>query len=125
MNAPARIEALEARRRQAMLTGDATTLTEVMHPSCVYVHSSGFIDNGASMAAKVAAGDVRYQSLEFEDEADVSVGDAAVFIYRQRARMLLAGEPHSSYTRCTAVWAPGPDATPRLISFQSAPMETA
>ena len=106
-----------------MLAGDAVTLDRLVHRDCVYVHSSGFVDNGGAMVKKIAAGIVQYDRLDVDSRSVSVFGDVAVIVYRQFSRIRVAGEPHSSLTRCAAVWARNGGAEPWLVSFQSGRMD--
>ncbi|MFT4211189.1 MAG: nuclear transport factor 2 family protein [Microbacterium sp.] len=119
------VEALEERRRRALLSGDAAELARLMDEDCVYIHSSGFIDSGRNMIDKIERGDVRYHRLDFADESVHHLPTTTVFVYRQIADMELKGLPHGSDTLCSAVWATDAAGGARLISFHSAFMERA
>jgi hypothetical protein len=53
----------EQARQQAMLEGDVTTLSSLLHPDAMYIHSSGMVDNKRTYMEPLRMGDVTYQAI--------------------------------------------------------------
>jgi hypothetical protein len=68
----ARIRALEAQRRVAMLALDTQALEALFDEGLLYLHSTGGRDSRASYLAKLASGAMRYETLTL-DVSDVVV----------------------------------------------------
>lgn len=113
------VEALEDRRQEAMLNGDVETLRNLMHPACVYAHSSGTVQDGATYLASLEADGSRYVGLVAENRKVTSIGAVNVVAYRQQSQVRFGEELHSMEAQCLAVWSDD-GSGPRLVAFQSA-----
>jgi hypothetical protein len=60
----AEVVRLEAKRHSAMMENNADALSELMHTSLKYKHSTGLVDNKDSYLKNLREGVVRYISLE-------------------------------------------------------------
>ncbi|MBK3565209.1 nuclear transport factor 2 family protein [Streptomyces sp. MBT62] len=113
-----RIRLLEADRIRAMLTGDATTLRQLMSPDCSYVHSNGRTDTGEAYVDKVGRGVFRYVDGTVDEQSITVRRSTAVAVFRFSALLLIDAEEVVSVNRCAAVWAEQAD-RPQLIAFHS------
>ena len=75
----ARFQALESRRVALLLAGDFDTVEAMLAETLIYGHSTGLVDNKASLMAGLRNGVVRYQSIvsRLSDALDVA-GDVVV-----------------------------------------------
>ena len=64
VRATAEVAMLEAKRHSAMMENNADALSELMHKSLKYKHSTGLVDNIESYLKNLREGVVHYVSLE-------------------------------------------------------------
>lgn len=116
--------ALEEQRRVAMLAGDAPALRALCAPELRYVHSSAVVDTGDSLLAKLAAGQLVYQRLDFEEVAVTAMTpDTALVSGVLRGEVLRAGAPARIAARYLAVWLRRAGAW-QLAAFQGTALPT-
>jgi hypothetical protein len=88
----ARIRALEAQRRVAMLASDTQALEALFDEGLLYLHSTGGRDSRASYLAKLSSGAMRYETLTL-DVSDVVVRERfALLSGSMTASVRVAGE---------------------------------
>jgi hypothetical protein len=104
MCAPAQVLALEEQRRIAMLAGDVPALRQLFAPDLRYVHSSGVADSGDRLLAKLAAGQLVYAQLGFEQLAVTATADAGLVSGVLRGEVLRSGAVARIAASYLAVW---------------------
>ena len=70
MNDTSAVLEADARRRAAMISADAHTLSSLLSEDLIWTHSSGKTDDKATFVQGIASGTVQYLAL---DTADVTV----------------------------------------------------
>ncbi|CAB3771663.1 nuclear transport factor 2 family protein [Paraburkholderia solisilvae] len=65
----AEVARMEERRTAAMNRNDVSAMSEMMHESLKYTHSSGHVDSKSSYVGKLREGDLRYVLVESHNEA--------------------------------------------------------
>ena len=100
----AEILALEQRRFDAMIAGDADALERLLHRDLKYTHSSGTVDTKESYVRGVREKLWDYRSIETEDEAVSVYGDTAIVHCRLRIDLTVKGAPRQVDSRAITVW---------------------
>lgn len=113
----AQAQALEAGRAAALLAGDRARLQALLSPGLVYVHSSGLRDNRASLLARLASGQLRYQDLSLDDLQCQAHESTLIVTGRMRAGVLKAGQALRVDSLFMTVWWTSPHA-PAAASWQ-------
>ena len=103
MSVSERIEKSESRRIQLMLDGDADGLEELFHPECVYVHSTGALDDRDSYLRQLREGVFSYRSIDVSELRTVVAGGVATVSFRMDARIVVGGRERQGISRCTAL----------------------
>ena len=98
------IKSLEERRRVAMLQADTQTLTDLMDPALVYLHSTGDRDSRASYLAKLEEGTVRYETLDFAVDRVHAASRTALVEGRMTASIRVNGQLLNVQSHYEAVW---------------------
>lgn len=96
--------ALEEQRRVAMLAGDVPALRALCAADLRYVHSSGTVDSGDSLLAKLTSRQLVYAQLAFEQLEVTATADAGLVSGVLRGEVLRAGAPARIAARYLAVW---------------------
>ncbi len=98
-------EKLEASRHRAMSLGDADTLTSVIAPDALYVHSNAIAETGAAYIAYVREGKYRYRSVT-QPEMNVEIlGDVAIVTGRTIFHLLLPDNSEKILnSRTVVIW---------------------
>lgn len=117
--------ALEARRREALLSSDWAALQGLLAEGLVYVHSTGASDTRSTYLAKLTGGVLRYQTLEFFDSRVQTFQNVAVVTGRMAATVIKDGQPRSVASLFMTVWSSEPDGVWRLHAHQGAPLPAA
>jgi len=110
--------AADARRRAAMVTGDAAALGELLDDDLIWTHSSGKTDGKHSFLEGIASGTVRYLSLETDAVGVIQRGDVFVCHGLLHGRASRDGVEKTLSNRFLAVWErDGNDL--RMVAWQS------
>jgi len=117
----AEVRAAEEARRIAMLQGDVGTLDRLLSDGLIYIHASGARDSKASWLARLAAGTLRYETLEFANPGVTVVNDTALVCAHMNAAVLRAGQPGQIACQYLAVWVRQP-AGWQVVSVQGTPL---
>jgi ketosteroid isomerase-like protein len=104
MNDESNLLEADARRRAAMVAGDAAGLEELLADELVWTHSSGKTDGKASLIAGIASGTVVYRALETRDVAVLGTGDVLVCHGVLSGQAARDGREKSLNSRFLAVW---------------------
>mgnify|MGYP001593895374 FL=1 len=96
--------ALEARRRDAMRTGDTQALGALLAPTLRYLHSTGAVDTRDSLLAKLARSEIAYERLDLAPRLLAHTPDTAVVEGEMQAEVLRGGLRREIATRYLAVW---------------------
>ena len=114
------ILALEARRREAMLAGDASSLNDLLHEDLVYTHSTAGVDGKTSFLEKCTNGSLRYQSIEVSECFVTSIPQGALVHYDMKMEVEVSGTARVVRSRAMSVWTET-QAVFRLIAFHATP----
>lgn len=115
------LAARDARRRDALIAGDAATLRRLMAPDAVYTHSNGVVQDRAALLAFIARDDVAYRAIRVDTLAWRLHGCTAVGTGTQTLDLLAFGRPVTARSRFTVVWACR-DGGWRCVAYQSTPL---
>lgn len=116
------VKAAEQARCAAMLANDAVGLDAVLDPRLAFHHSNGAVDDKPAFLAKMAAGRIRYVSIDWSEDAVVPLGaDAALQTGRMLTVVRVEGQEKRLDNRVLEGWARAGDAW-RLVAFQSTPI---
>ncbi|HWW73501.1 MAG TPA: nuclear transport factor 2 family protein [Duganella sp.] len=121
MNNPHNIDALEARRRAALLSADIAELTRLFADDMVWIHGSGKSDGKAGMLDSIGSGKTQYLDIETSRQNIRFFGDMAVVDGLVDMRLNLAGEVKQIHSRFTICWAGNGDGW-RIVHWQSTPV---
>jgi hypothetical protein len=115
------VEAVDARRREALVAADVAALDALLADGARYVHANGEAHDKAALLALLASGALDYRAIEVEELALREVAGAAVLTGRQTVEVVSAGRLVVSrsffsavYTRSGGAW--------RLVAYQSTPL---
>ncbi len=122
MGSTAFVQALEERRRQALLACDLPALQGLLADDLVYVHSTGVCDRKDTYLAKLSGGSLRYLELNFHDLQVQLLQQAAVVIGRMAAVVSKDGQQKKVASLFMTVWACGADGAWRLHAHQGTPV---
>jgi hypothetical protein len=112
------IEALETRRRQAMIDHDMEFLEGIYPDDLTYSHSDGKSDSKSSYLQGMRAGIWIYRSFASWQEHIRMVGACAVITGLIDMDVIIRGEPMLLNSRYISVWREG-DAGWQMIAWQS------
>ncbi|MNS49812.1 hypothetical protein D3C72_824410 [compost metagenome] len=118
------IEALEARRRQAMIDLDMDFLEGIYTDDLTYSHSDGKSDSKKGYLQGMRAGIWIYRSFESRQEHIRRVGACAVITGLIDMDVIIRGEPMLLNSRYISVWREG-DAGWQMMAWQSTRYSTA
>ncbi|EON76251.1 hypothetical protein ADIS_3379 [Lunatimonas lonarensis] len=85
----AAVEKAVAQLREAMLSGDATSLTAIASPHLTYGHSNGTIEDRAAFVEVLASGKNNFTKIELSDQTVEVLGKIAL------VRHNLVGNTHN------------------------------
>ena len=100
----AEIHAVEAARRRAYLAGDYDAVGRLLADDFFLTNAQGVTRDKKGVIALFRSGDMRVQSLEFDDVVVRPLGDVAVVTGRSRAVESFRGEDRSGEQRFTRVY---------------------
>lgn len=107
----------ERQRCDALLAADVGALSELLSERLVFAHATATYEDKASLLAKMASGNIVYNTLEISDPQVVDLGDTALLVSRLTAAVSVGGQPRSIDNRTLSVWA-REDGQWRLVAYQ-------
>jgi len=118
------IEALDARRSQAVLTRDIATLNEILGEDLIYVHSSGTAEDRALYLSRIADGFYDYRGLEVLTRQYRVYGDMVLVNADVRIDVVVRGSAKLIMSRAFQAWARR-DGRWQMVTWHSTPMPAA
>jgi ketosteroid isomerase-like protein len=115
------IKALEDRRYQAMIDGDAAVLDALCSRNLIYTHSRGDNDDKNSYIEKVASGFFDYHEITHPADRVMIYDGAALVTGRMTAKISAGGELKHVDNRYLAVWA-REDGAWKFVAYQPTPI---
>lgn len=110
---------LEERRYGALLKADTVALSELLHPSLAYTHSTGNRDSKQTLLQSIQTGRLLYLSLAHSCE-EIRLGvNSALVLGSLKGTVSVNGTVFELDTATTGVWVDEPGAGWRLFAFQS------
>jgi hypothetical protein len=116
-----KIIALEKRRYQAMLAGDAAALDELCSDDLIYTHSKGDHDDKGSYLHKVASRHFTYLEITRSADRILVLDGAALITGRMAAKVSVVGRIVHIDNRYLAVWARERGAW-KFVAYQPTPI---
>jgi ketosteroid isomerase-like protein len=110
--------AADARRRAAMVAGDATALGALLDDDLIWTHSSGKTDGKRSFLEGIASGTVRYLSLEADGVGVIQRGNVFICHGLLNGRASRDGVEKTLSNRFLAVWE-RTESGFRMVAWQS------
>jgi ketosteroid isomerase-like protein len=104
-DARAQLQALEARRLEAMHAADVKALEQILAEDMTYTHSTGLVQTREQLLTLLKSGVVRYLSFDTQDVAWRVYEGAAVATGRQTISLESEGRPVTARNRFTVVYA--------------------
>jgi hypothetical protein len=120
-DATSKIIALEKRRYQAMLAGDAAALEELCSDDLIYTHSKGDHDDKTSYLHKVASRHFTYLEITRSADRILVLDGAALITGRMAAKVSVVGRIVHIDNRYLAVWARERGAW-KFVAYQPTPI---
>jgi ketosteroid isomerase-like protein len=102
--AEAELRAVEDRRYQAMIRGEAGALDKLLADDLVYVHSSGSVETKTEFLDTLRSGRLRYKRIAPEDVRVKLSGNLALVTGRSSIDVEREGKPQSFRVRFTAAY---------------------
>jgi hypothetical protein len=112
------IEALEAARREAMLSGDPEALGDLLAEDLTWVHASSNIDDKSSFLRRIGNGHLKCFRLDHLQTNIRIYGPAALVTGVVEMDVAVAGVRRSSTNRYACLWAMIETRT-RMVFWQS------
>jgi hypothetical protein len=98
------IAALENRRYDAMVAGDAAVLGELFDDRAIYTHSSGTTDTKAQYIESLTSGRLKYHSIERIGQEITMYANTAVVKVGTKLQITNAGGDRTITGQGTCVW---------------------
>ncbi len=117
----AEIEAVEDRRRQALIDKDFAALADMLGDDLLYVHSSAVAEDKALYLKKLTEGHYSYSGLRSLRRAHRVFGDIVVADGDLEIRVQVGGSDKVVNSRYLQVWARRAGGW-KMISWQSTPI---
>jgi ketosteroid isomerase-like protein len=118
------IEALETRRRKALVEQDIATLVDMMDDELLYVHSSAVAEDKALYIKKLSEGHYRYSSLTSLRRSYRVLGDVVLADGDLQIGVRVADADKVINSRYLQAWARRANGW-KMISWQSTPIPAA
>ena len=99
------IMALELQRRNAMVSADTVTLSQIFSETMVWIHGTSRADSKKGVLASIASGKTIYRAIDCYDETVRIYADTAIVSGLVNSRLDSAGEIKVLHNRFTIVWA--------------------
>ena len=116
-----KIDALEARRRQAMVAADVAALGELLHDDLIYIHSNGSVDTKASYLDAITSGATDYRSVVTSGETLIDYGSAVIVTGVANIDVVLNGAERHIAARYICAYVRSGDSW-QFASWQSTPV---
>ncbi len=110
----------ETARCAAMLANDAAALDRLIDPRLHFSHATGAVDDKPQYLAKMAAGRIKYLSIDWSEQTLTDLRGTGLVAGRMTSRVRVDGVEKTLDNRVLAVWAW--DNGWRLLAFQSTPL---
>ena len=110
----------EQKRCAAMLANDAAALDALIDPRLYFSHATGAVDDKPAYMAKMAAGRIAYQSIDWDEQQVIDLGDVALLTGRMTLKVKVEGADRQLDNRVFTSWVWNDGW--RLIAFQSTPL---
>ena len=111
------ILAREQRRCAALLAADAEALAELLSDRLVFAHATAKYEDKQTLLAKMASGNIVYNTLEVTETQVVDLGETALLVSRLTASVTVAGQPRQIDNMTLSVWA-RESGQWRLVAYQ-------
>ncbi|MEP7274483.1 MAG: nuclear transport factor 2 family protein [Acidobacteriota bacterium] len=95
---------LDARRFAAMARNDLAELGRILADDLVYTHSTGNVENKKEFLAGLESGNLRYLSIESDENKVRVYGDTAIINGRARVRLSARGQEQAFTLRFIDVY---------------------
>lgn len=112
------IEKLEQERCEAQIAGDVNKLDLLLSTRLNWCHSSGKIDNKASLLENVKSGKIKYVSMKRSNKTYIVGQEAVVATGLVEMVAILAGEERHLSNLYTTAWFKEDDGW-KLVAWQS------
>ena len=104
-----------------MIQADEVALDSLLAAGCAYTHSNGLFQSKKEVIEMLTSGNVRYLSIEASDVWMRCRGWTCVITGNQTVKLEVRGEPVTSISRYTVVWAELGERW-QCIAYQSTPI---
>ena len=98
------ILAREAQRCAALLAADVDALAGLLSDRLAFAHATAACEDKSSLLAKMAAGNIAYQTLEVTEQRVIDLGETALLLSRLTAAVTVGGAPRAIDNRTLSVW---------------------
>ena len=96
--------ATDARRIEALRTGDVAPLREIYADDYTLVTAAGVVHTKADQLDELASGQLRYEKFEVTERTVRVYGDVVILLSRERTTILRAGKQVGGDQRSTRVY---------------------
>jgi ketosteroid isomerase-like protein len=96
--------AIDDRRRDALLRGDAAPLWQIYADDYTLVSAAGDVYSKSDQIKDLSAGQVRYEKIEVTERASRVYGDVVILLSRERSNIVRAGRQVGGDIRVTRVY---------------------
>ncbi len=107
----------ERARCAALLAADVEALAALLSERLVFAHATAVYEDKASLLAKMASGNIVYDTLDITEPQVVDLGDTALLVSRLTAAVRVGGQPKTIDNRTLSVWT-REDGVWRLVAYQ-------
>jgi hypothetical protein len=114
-------EAVDARRREALVNADVAALRELFADGLRYGHANGEVHAKEELLGLLGSGRLDYRAIEVEELETRELLGSLVATGRQTVRVRAAGRDVTSHSFFTAVYA-REGRRFRLVAYQSTPL---
>lgn len=115
--------AAEAAREAALRNNDSQALSACLADTLVFVHSSGTVDDKASLIAKVAEGRIVYQQVSLQPDRVQLLADGVWGLWgRMQAQIVVGGASRQVASTYATVWTQQAEGSLRLVMHQGTPL---
>lgn len=108
----------EVERRAALVGADGAALARLLADGAQYVHSNGEVDDAASLARRMASGELRYRSIVADEESYACHATGCEVRGTQTLGVSVNGRNLTLRNRFRVSWLRAGDAC-RLVAYES------
>jgi len=101
-----------------MVAGDIDQLGHLLDERLTYTHSTGVVDTKASLLRKIAAGELRYRSIDSLSKTIIAADSVAIIFDDLEMRVVVTGEEHVIRSKGISVWLASGARGWQLLAFQ-------